>query len=58
MRKIFLGSFGIHKFYAGKILLGILYLLLSWTLLPAIIGFVEGFAALGRKTDSDGNILV
>ena len=55
---IFLGSFGIHKFYAGRIFLGLLYLLLSWTLLPAIIGFIEGLAVLGRKTDPNGNILV
>jgi TM2 domain-containing membrane protein YozV len=39
---IFLGGFGIHKFYLGKIAQGILYLLFFWTFIPAIVGFVEG----------------
>jgi TM2 domain-containing membrane protein YozV len=39
---IFLGGLGIHKFYLGRYLLGILYLLLSWTGIPSIIAFFEG----------------
>ncbi|NMP26830.1 zinc-ribbon domain and TM2 domain-containing protein [Rahnella sp. SAP-1] len=37
----FLGSFGVHKFYLGKIGQGILYLIFCWTLIPSIIAFVE-----------------
>jgi TM2 domain-containing membrane protein YozV len=37
----FLGGFGIHKFYQRKITLGIIYLLFSWTLIPAIVAFIE-----------------
>ncbi|MDF5496698.1 NINE protein, partial [Vibrio parahaemolyticus] len=30
-----------HKFYLGKIGQGILYLVFCWTLIPAIIAFIE-----------------
>lgn len=43
---IFLGGFGIHKFYLGKIGMGILYLLFCWTGIPAIVGFIEGIIYL------------
>jgi TM2 domain-containing membrane protein YozV/ribosomal protein L40E len=43
---IFLGSFGIHKFYLGRTGQGILYLLFFWTFIPAIIAFVEGIVYL------------
>lgn len=49
---IFLGGFGIHKFYLGKIGMGILYLLFCWTLIPAIVGFIEGILFLVMK-DAD-----
>ncbi len=40
------GWFGLHKFYTGKIFLGIIYLLFSWTVIPAIVGFIEGILYL------------
>lgn len=43
---ILLGGFGIHKFYMGKIGMGILYLVFCWTYIPAIVGFVEGIIYL------------
>lgn len=43
---IFLGGFGIHKFYLGKIGMGILYLLFCWTYIPSIVGFIEGIIYL------------
>lgn len=55
---IFLGSLGIHKFYAGKIGMGILYLLFCWTFIPGLIGFIEGIVALTKQEDSEGNIVV
>ena len=35
------GGFGIHKFYLGNNVQGILYLIFSWTLIPGIISFFE-----------------
>lgn len=43
---IILGGLGVHKFYMGKIGMGILYLLFCWTGIPAIVGFIEGIIYL------------
>jgi TM2 domain-containing membrane protein YozV len=43
---IFIGCFGIHKFYLGRTGLGILYLVFSVTAIPGIIGFIEGILLL------------
>lgn len=43
---IFLGGLGIHKFYLGRVVWGIVYLLFCWTFIPAIIGFIEGILLL------------
>jgi TM2 domain-containing membrane protein YozV len=43
---IFLGALGVHKFYLGRIGWGITYLLLCWTFIPAIVGFIEGIIYL------------
>lgn len=53
---LFLGGFGVHKFYVGKVGLGIVYLLFCWTFIPAIIALVEGIIAFTKKADADGNI--
>lgn len=37
----FLGGFGIHKFYLGRVGWGIVYLLFCWTFIPAVIAFIE-----------------
>ena len=43
---IFLGGIGVHKFYMGKIGMGILYLLFCWTGIPACVEFIEGIIYL------------
>lgn len=43
---ILVGGLGIHKFYLGKIGMGILYLCFCWTGIPAIVGFIEGIIYL------------
>lgn len=47
---ILLGGFGAHKFYLGKTVQGILYLIFIWTFVPEIIALVEGIIYL---TSSD-----
>ena len=37
-----LGWIGVHKFYLGRFVQGILYVALFWTFIPLIISFVEG----------------
>ncbi|MBO4600255.1 MAG: TM2 domain-containing protein [Bacteroidales bacterium] len=39
---IFLGDFGVHHFYTGQTLRGVLDLVFCWTGIPAIIGLIEG----------------
>ncbi len=51
----FLGSIGIHKFYLGENLAGILYLLFCWTGIPALIAFVDFFSLI-FMSDTDFNI--
>lgn len=55
---IFLGGLGIHKFYAGKVGMGIIYILFSWTLIPSVIGFIEGILAAIKDEVEPGIILV
>lgn len=45
---LFLGTFGIHKFYLGETGWGVAYVLFSWTGIPAIAGFIECFLMPGR----------
>lgn len=54
---IFLGSLGVHRFYAGKIGTGILMLITCggcgiWTLVDLIM------IIIGKFTDKDGNAIV
>lgn len=49
---LLLGGIGAHKFYLGETGLGILYLCFSWTLIPALVGFIEGILYL-TKTDEE-----
>jgi TM2 domain-containing membrane protein YozV len=53
---ILIGGIGIHKFYLGKVGLGVLYAVLFlffwWTFIPTIIGLVEGIIYL-TQTDQE-----
>ena len=42
---------GLHKFYLGQPLWGLVYLLLSWTPIPHVASAIEGFWYLSQ----DGN---
>ncbi|WP_241716699.1 TM2 domain-containing protein [Sulfoacidibacillus ferrooxidans] len=48
---IFLGTLGIHKFYLGKIGMGILYIIFSWTIIPSIVSVIEGIIYLSMKQE-------
>lgn len=48
---ILVGGIGIHKFYLGKIGMGIVYLLFCWTGIPAVIGLIEGIIILCQSDD-------
>jgi TM2 domain-containing membrane protein YozV len=49
---IFLGGLGIHKFYLNQPGWGILYLVFSFTFIPAVVGFVEGILYLAMSDQS------
>ena len=52
------GSLGVHKFCAGRVWMGIIYVLFSWTFIPGVIGIIEGIFAAFKLTDSLGAIVV
>lgn len=43
---ILLGGIGIHYFYINKPIAGVLFLLLCWTYIPAIIALIQGILML------------
>jgi len=49
---LLLGGLGVHKFYMGKIGMGILYLVFCWTFVPSIVGFIEGIVFLTESDES------
>lgn len=48
---IFLGGLGVHKFYLGDTTRGVVYLIFFWTLIPAIVGFIEGIVWLAQSNE-------
>ncbi|WMW24003.1 NINE protein [Methanolobus sediminis] len=48
---ILLGGLGAHKFYLGQVGTGILYLCFSWTMIPSLIGLIEGIIYLTMSDD-------
>jgi TM2 domain-containing membrane protein YozV len=50
----FLGGLGVHRFYLGQPILGIVYLLLSWTFIPVFAGLID-FIVLLSYSDQKFN---
>ena len=48
---LFVGGFGVHKFYLGQAGIGVVYLLFCWTGIPGIIAFIEGIILLTMSDD-------
>ena len=48
----FLGGFGVHKFYLGRIVWGVVYLLFCWTCVPTVVAFVEGILYLTQSDEA------
>lgn len=55
---LFLGSFGIHRFYARKFISGTIYLLLSWTLIPTFLSIIDALIAILKKPNDLGQIWI
>ena len=55
---LFLGGLGAHKFYAGKWLMGLLYLVFCWTYVPAILSVIDLLVAIFKRADRYGKISV
>lgn len=47
---LLLGGLGLHKFYLGRPLAGLIYLVFVWTAIPAFIAWIEAIAYL-RTSD-------
>lgn len=48
---LFLGWIGVHRFYLGQIGRGFLFLLFSWTGIPAIIALIDviRYVVMGQR---------
>ena len=53
----FLGDFGIHKFYIGQTLKGVIYFLFSWSFIPGLLSFISAVRVLlFEHADTDGMV--
>lgn len=48
---LLLGDLGLHKFYLGQTKSGVIYLLFSWTFIPALISLIDGISLLTMSDD-------
>ncbi|MCU5747075.1 TM2 domain-containing protein [Staphylococcus sp. SQ8-PEA] len=55
---VLLGSFGIHKFYAGKPVVGLIFLAFFWTGVPHILAIIGAILTLFKPADENGNVQV
>ena len=55
---LFLGGAGIHKFYAGKWFMGLLYLAFCWTGIPVVLALFDLLGAMFKRTNEYGQIRV
>lgn len=48
----FLGGVGAHHYYLGRTARGVVYTLFCWTLIPGLIGFIEGIMLATMDTNA------
>lgn len=48
---LFLGIFGVHRFYLGQVGLGVLYLLFFWTSIPFWLGIIDALVFFGMSEE-------
>jgi len=49
---LLLGGIGVHHFMVGNVFRGILYVVFSWTFIPAFIALIEGITLLSSKGET------
>ena len=55
---LFLGGAGIHKFYSGKWIQGLLYLAFCWSGVPVVLALFDLLFAMFKRPDEYGEIQV
>ena len=55
---LLVGGAGLHKFYAGKWVQGLLYLALIWTGISVVLALFDLLIAMFKTPDSQGEIRV
>lgn len=49
---LLLGSFGVHKFYLGKVAQGVIYLIFFWAWIPGLVAWIEGITYLAKSDEA------
>ena len=55
---LFLGGAGLHKFYSGKWIQGLLYLAFCWSGVPVVLALIDLVIAMFKRSDVNGEIQV
>ena len=55
---LILGGIGAHKFYAGKWIVGLLYLVFVWTYVPVVLSLIDVVIAMLSPADEYGRISI
>ena len=55
---LLVGGAGLHKFYAGKCIQGLLYLAFCWSGVPVVLALFDLLIAMFKRPDQYGEIRV
>ena len=55
---LLVGGAGLHKFYSGKWIQGLLYLVFCWTGIPVVLALIDAVVAMFKRSDVNGEIRV